>query len=142
MHGLTGMFSSMSCEWETPQHIFDALNVEFGPFELDPCASPDKAKCAHYYSEGGLEKRWAGKIFVNPPYGREIAAWMKKAYESWLAGATVVCLIPSRTDTRWWHDYVMAATEIRFIHGRLRFGGHKNSAPFPSAIAVFRHYKT
>ena len=73
---------------------------------------------------------------MNPPYGREIGAWMKKAYESSLQGAMVVCLVPARTDTKWWHDYAIKG-EIEFIRGRLKFGKSKNSAPFPSAVVVF-----
>lgn len=76
--------------------------------------------------------------FVNPPYGREIGRWIKKGFEEWRKGKTVVFLIPSRTDTAWWHDHIMKASEIRYIRGRLKFGDAKNSAPFPSAIAIFR----
>jgi phage N-6-adenine-methyltransferase len=120
-------FSSSNNNWATPQDFFDKLNEEFH-FELDVCATSENAKCKKYYSpvEDGL----------NPPYGREIGKWMKKAYESALAGATVVCLVPARTDTAWWFDYC-AKGEIRFIKGRLKFGGSKNAAPFPSAIIVF-----
>lgn len=131
-------FSSQRLDWATPQGVFDELDAEFG-FDLDVCASRDNAKCAAFFEgDEGLAHRWWGVCFMNPPYGREIPKWMKKAYESSLEGVAVVCLIPSRTDTRWWHDYVMKADEIRFIKGRLRFDGHKNSAPFPSAIVIFR----
>jgi hypothetical protein len=85
----------------------------------------------------GLQQKWKGVCWMNPPYGKEIKKWMKKAYESSLEGATVVCLVPSRTDTKWWHEYAMKG-EIEFIKGRLKFGGSKNSAPFPSAVVVFK----
>ncbi|KKN74117.1 hypothetical protein LCGC14_0394570 [marine sediment metagenome] len=133
-------FSSQRLDWATPQGVFDELDAEFG-FTVDVCATAENAKCRRFYSkdEDGLTFLWLGETcWLNPPYGREIGRWMKKAYESALDGATVVCLIPSRTDTRWWHDYVMRADEIRFIKGRLKFDGHKNSAPFPSAIVIFR----
>ncbi len=87
--------------------------------------------------DDGLAMNWWGTVFMNPPYGREIGKWMKKAYESAQTGATVVYLVPSRTDTRWWHDYAMKG-EVRFIKGRLKFGGSKNSAPFASAVVIFK----
>ena len=132
-------FSSQTVEWPTDQKVFDDLNAEFN-FTLDPCCTKDSAKCGRYFTkeDDGLSQSWDGhRVFMNPPYGREIGEWIKKAYISRQHGAVVVCLIPSRTDTKWWHDYVMKG-EIRFIKGRLKFGGHKNSAPFPSAIVVFR----
>jgi site-specific DNA-methyltransferase (adenine-specific) len=131
-------FSSETPEWYTPQDTFDTLNAEFG-FTLDPCCTDDNAKCHHYYTkrENGLEQNWGKEVvFMNPPYGREIKDWMRKAYNSSVQGATVVCLVPARTDTAWWHDYAMKG-EIRFLRGRLKFGGAKDSAPFPSAIVVF-----
>lgn len=133
------MFSSRADDWETPQWLFDQLNAEFG-FTLDVCATPDNAKCERYYTkaEDGLAQDWSGVCWMNPPYGREIGRWIEKAYESSLGGGTVVCLLPSRTDTKWWHDYCMKATDIRFIKGRLKFGGSKNSAPFPSVIVIFK----
>ena len=132
-------FSSLSGEWSTPQGVFDELDREFN-FTLDVCATAENAKCIIFIGKegNGLKLSWWGTCWMNPPYGREIGKWLKKAYETSLEGFTVVCLIPSRTDTRWWHEYVMKADEIRFIKGRLKFGGHKNSAPFPSAIVVFR----
>lgn len=135
----SGLFSSKTDLWETPQAIFDKLNVEFG-FTLDVCALPENAKCSAYYTpeQDGLLQKWKGVCYMNPPYGREIGHWMRKAYESSIAGATVVCLVPARTDTAWFWDYAMKG-EIRFIRGRLKFGGHKNSAPFPSAIVIFRN---
>ena len=132
-------FSSTRDDWETPQDIFNELNSEFG-FTLDVCASIDNAKCASFYTiaDDGLVQDWSGDVcWMNPPYGRSIGAWMEKAYTESKAGAAVVCLIPSRTDTRWWHDYAMKG-EVRFIRGRLRFSGHKNNAPFPSAVIIFR----
>lgn len=131
-------FSSATDLWATPQAFFDELNKEFG-FELDVCALPENAKCEKYYTPeiDGLKQQWRGICWMNPPYGREIGAWMEKAYESSLEGATVVCLVPARTDTRWFHDFAMRG-EIRFIKGRLKFGDSKNSAPFPSAVVVFR----
>lgn len=132
------MFSSRADDWETPQWLFDQLNAEFG-FKLDVCATPDNAKCERYYTkaEDGLAQDWRGVCWMNPPYGREIGRWIEKAYKSSLGGVTVVCLLPSRTDTKWWHEYVMRG-EVRFLRGRLKFGGSKNSAPFPSAVVIFR----
>ena len=133
-----GLFSSNSIYWETPQDFFDRLDAEFH-FTLDVCATPENAKCERYYTErdNGLMQPWQGACWMNPPYGREIGRWVRKAYFAAQAGATVVCLVPARTDTAWWHDYVMRANEIRFVRGRLRFGG-SNNAPFPSAVVVFR----
>jgi len=134
-------YSSQDTNWSTPEDFFRMLDHEFH-FTLDPCATTENAKCKKFYTKAtnGLFASWAGEIvFMNPPYGREIAKWVKKAYiEATQGGATVVCLIPSRTDTRWWHDYIMKANEIRYIKGRLKFGESKNSAPFPSAVAIFR----
>ena len=132
-------FSSQTDLWETPQDFFDKLNDEFG-FNLDVCATPQNAKVFRFFTKehDGLSQDWGESIcWMNPPYGREIGKWMKKAYESSLAGATVVCLVPARTDTAWWHDYAIKG-EIRFVKGRLKFGGHKNSAPFPSAVVIFK----
>ena len=130
-------FSSATDLWSTPQDFFDKQDAIYG-FTLDVCATADNAKCAQYYTEAdnGLEQPWGGVCWMNPPYGRTIGLWMRKAYESGLGGATVVCLVPSRTDTRWWHDYAMKG-RIEFIRGRLKFGSAKNSAPFPSALVVF-----
>ena len=133
------MFSSSSGEWETPQDFFDKLDSKYH-FTLDVCATPLNAKCPLYFTkaEDGLSQPWKGTCWMNPPYGREIGLWIKKAYKSSLeAGTVVVCLLPARTDTRWWHEYVMAYAEnIEFIRGRLRFSG-KAAAPFPSALVVF-----
>ena len=132
-----GMFTSTTDQWSTPQDFFDKLNEEFG-FTLDVCALPENTKCNAYYTPeiDGLLQMWHGTCWCNPPYGRGIGAWIKKASE---AKATVVCLVPARTDTAWWHDYAMKADDIRFIRGRLKFGGSKNSAPFPSAVLVYRN---
>lgn len=131
-------FSSASDEWPTPQDFFDKCNAEFGPLDLDVCATAENAKCLRYFTKAddGLAQVWSGRVWMNPPYGREIGAWMAKAWRSSQAGALVVCLVPARTDTAWWHDYAAKGT-VRFIRGRLKFGGHKNSAPFPSALVVF-----
>jgi len=131
-------FSSATDEWPTPQDFFDRLNEEFH-FTLDVCATPENAKCPRYYTkrENGLLQKWEGVCWMNPPYGREIGKWVKKAYESALDGATVVCLLPARTDTSWWHDYCMKG-EIRFVRGRLKFGDANENAPFPSVVVVFR----
>jgi len=133
------MFSSKKTEWETPRALFDELNREFG-FTLDVCALPENAKCDLFFTPktDGLSQSWKGHMcWMNPPYGREIGKWVKKAYEESQRGATVVCLLPARTDTRWFHEYCTKG-EIRFIKGRLKFGGCKNSAPFPSMIVIFR----
>jgi phage N-6-adenine-methyltransferase len=133
-------FSSATDNWATPQPFFDELNDEFR-FTLDVCASNSNAKCTRYFTrlEDGLSQSWeAERCWMNPPYGREIKSWMKKAYEASQRGALVVCLVPARTDTAWWHDYATKATEIRFIRGRLRFGNAKQAAPFPSAVVVFQ----
>jgi phage N-6-adenine-methyltransferase len=135
------MFSSKSSDWSTPQEFFDKLNWRFGSFDLDPCATPATAKCANFYTEmeNGLAKEWESHCsFVNPPYGREIAKWVKKGYdEGQKKNTKVVMLIPARTDTKYWQDYVMKAQEVYFIRGRLKFGESTNSAPFPSAVVVF-----
>lgn len=133
-----GLFSSNTCEWETPQDFFDTWNARFN-FTLDVCATKQNAKCEKFFTkeDDALTKEWKGVLWMNPPYGREIKAWIKKAYETAQAGdGTVVCLLPARTDTAWWHDYCMKG-EVTFIRGRLKFGGSKNSAPFPSAVVVF-----
>ena len=129
--------SSATCEWETPQDLFDELNRAYD-FEIDVCATVENAKCKRFFTraEDGLKQEWRGRCWMNPPYGRDIGKWMRKAYESAIGGAVVVCLVPARTDTAWWHDYAMKG-RITFLRGRLKFGGQNNSAPFPSAIVVF-----
>jgi site-specific DNA-methyltransferase (adenine-specific) len=132
-------FSSATCEWSTPQWLFDSLDREFG-FTLDPCATAENAKCRRFFTaaDDGLAQDWSGDVvFMNPPYGAVIGRWMQKAFEEAQAGATVVCLVPARTDTGWWHRYAMRG-EIRLLRGRLKFGNARHAAPFPSAIVVFR----
>ena len=135
------MFSSKTGEWATPQEFFDKLNWRFGPFDLDPCANPHNTKCDNFYTEAedGLSKDWSGHTtFINPPYGKGIDKWIKKGYDTAKDGESrVVMLIPSRTDTKYWHNYVMKASEVYFLKGRLKFGDSVNSAPFPSAVIVF-----
>lgn len=131
-------FSSATEEWATPKWLFDELHKQFG-FELDVCATDDNAKCSRYFTKelDGLSRPWTGVCWMNPPYGETIGLWMEKACRAAEKGATVVCLVPARTDTSWWHDWAMKG-EVRFLRGRLKFGDAKNSAPFPSAIVVFR----
>jgi len=131
-------FSSATDEWATPQPLFDELDRIFGGFTLDPCATPDNAKCPRFFTraEDGLAQSWGGKVFMNPPYGREIGKWVKKAWEESQSGALVVCLLPARVDTRWWHEYAHKGY-VHFLQGRLRFGAARNCAPFPSAIVTF-----
>jgi len=128
--GSEAMFSSASCDWTTPESTYAGLDEEFH-FTMDPC--PVEADF------DGLAIRWVGSVFVNPPYGRGnvIVPWVKKGWESGEEGATVVMLLPSRTDTRWWHEYVMRG-EIRFIRGRLKFSGARWNAPFPSVVVIFK----
>lgn len=131
--------SSKTGEWETPQWFFNQLNEEFH-FDLDPCSTPQNAKCALYFTreDNGLNQDWTGNVFVNPPYGRGIDRWVEKAYLEAQKGAVIVCLLPARTDTIWWHRWVMKASEIRFVKGRLKFGGSKNGAPFPNVVVIFK----
>jgi phage N-6-adenine-methyltransferase len=138
-------YSMNTNEWATPWAFFAALDAEFG-FTLDAAASHDNAKCERYLSAelDALSQDWLGTVFCNPPYGYGIGKWVKKAYEESQRGAdAVVLLIPARTCTRWWHDYVMRAEEIRLIKGRLYFGlGGDDAtinAPFPSCVVVMRH---
>lgn len=136
------LFTSRSEEWSTPQKLFDDLNNSYH-FTLDPCATHTNAKCKRYFTEAedGLSRPWTGRVFMNPPYGREIAKWVKKAYEESQSNAElVVCLLPARTDTRWWHNYCLKG-EIQFVKGRLKFGDAKNAAPFPSVRVVFTRAK-
>ncbi len=135
------MFSSKTSEWETPQELFNELNEEFN-FTLDPCATHENAKCKKFYTikEDGLKQNWQGEtVFCNPPYGKAIKNWVKKCYEeSRKPNTTVVMLIPARTDTTYFHEYIYKkAKEIRFVRGRLKFGNSKNGAPFPSMVVVF-----
>lgn len=135
-------FSSASDEWETPQALFEELSWLFGGFTLDPCATSDNAKCARFFTreQDGLSQSWTGhKVFLNPPYGRVIGRWVEKAFQESRNGALVVCLLPARTDTRWWQEYVRRG-QVWFLRGQLKFGQAKNAAPFPSAIVIFGKY--
>lgn len=133
------MFSSRTPEWSTPQDLFDALD-KIHNFNLDTAATPENAKCARYFTatDDGLAQDWGGyRVFCNPPYGREIGRWVKKAYEeAQKPGTKVVMLLPARTDTKWFHDYCLKGT-VQFLRGRIKFGGSKNAAPFPSMIVIF-----
>jgi len=124
------VFSSAKQDWRTPADLYKSLDEEFH-FTFDPCPPSPK------FGEHGLKIPWRSPAFCNPPYS-EIDRWVRKAHAEWKNGATVVLLIPSRTDTRWWHDCCMEATEIRFIRGRLKFGGSQNNAPFPSVLVIFK----
>lgn len=132
------MFSSKTDLWATPQELFDELDKEFH-FELDVCATPENAKCRKFYTkkQDGLAQPWTGRVWCNPPYGREIGQWVRRAFFAAVAGATVVMLLPARTDTRWFHEYIYGKAEVRFIRGRLKFGDARNSAPFPSMVVIF-----
>lgn len=135
-------FSSKTVEWETPQELFDELNKEF-QFDLDVCATKENAKCKIFFTkdDNGLKQLWGGTCWMNPPYGREIGEWVRKAFmHSKTRGIKTVALLPARTDTKWFHNYIYKKdnVEIRFIKGRLKFGNSKNSAPFPSMIVIFR----
>ena len=132
------IFSSDSTEWETPQDFFDKLNEEFH-FTIDVCASPENTKCERYYTkeQDGLRQNWNNEVvWMNPPYGRDINLWMEKAKNT---KGIVVGLVPSRTDTKWFHGHVYGVAELRFIEGRLRFSNCKNSAPFPSLIVIYKN---
>lgn len=137
------MFSSQSNEWTTPQDFFDKLDAEFH-FTLDPCADDYNHKCDRYFTKeiDGLKQSWGGQtVFCNPPYGREVGKWVQKCAEEAEAGTTIVLLIPARTDTAYFHDYIYQKpnVEIRFVRGRLKFGDGKNSAPFPSMVVIFNN---
>ena len=129
------MFSSKTDMWETPQDLFNKYDA-IHHFETDVCAVPENAKCARFFTPemDGLKQEWSGVCWCNPPYGRHIGEWVKKAAES---QTKVVMLLPARTDTRWFHDYCLPYGDIEFLRGRLRFGGAQNSAPFPSMVVVF-----
>lgn len=126
--------------WSTPQPLFDKLNWEFR-FSVDVCADRDNAKCLMFWTpDVSLDRDWAGRCFLNPPYGRDIGVWLCKALYSSVRGSTVVCLVPTRTNAPWWHDYAMKATEIRFIRKKLAFVSNngKTGVPFTGhAVLVF-----
>lgn len=136
MDKLKPLFSSKTDDWETPDALFKALDAEF-KFTTDVCATRSNAKCKHFYSpeQNGLAQKWEGVCWCNPPYGREIKNWVKKGSK---ADCTVVMLLPARTDTSWFHDYILDRAEIRFIRGRIKFSNSNNGAPFPSMIVIFR----
>ena len=130
------MFSSATDLWETPQELFDKYDAVYH-FNTDVCAIPANAKCAEYFTPDvdGLKQEWRGRCWCNPPYGRQIGKWVEKAAKS---DATVVMLIPARTDTKWFHDYCLPFGKIEFLRGRVKFGGAKYGAPFPSMVVVFK----
>lgn len=134
------LFSTGNDNWKTPDSVFETLDQEFH-FTLDPCASEENHICPKYYTkeQDGLRASWGGEtVFCNPPYS-DITNWVKKAYEESLKpGTTVVLLIPARTDTKYFHNYILHRSEIRFIKGRLKFSGAQYNAPFPSMIVIFR----
>lgn len=135
-----GLMSSNTDEWATPKIFFEELNKEFN-FTLDPCATNENHKCNKYFTkeDNGLLKSWSGeKVFCNPPYGKVISKWVEKAYEENKKGTFIVMLLPARTDTKWFHNYIYNKHEIRFIKGRLKFNDGKQSAPFPSMIVIMR----
>ena len=135
------MFSSDKMDWTTPIELFKELDKEFH-FTLAPCSTHENALCEKHYTidEDGLKQDWGGEtVYCNPPYGREVKHWVKKCYEESLKdNTTIVLLIFARTDTKYFHDYIYKKAELRFIKGRLKFGNCKNSAPFPSILAIFR----
>lgn len=136
-----GLMSSNRDDWATPQAFFDKLNKEFD-FTLDPCASEITHKCDRYYTRetDGLTKSWEGeRVFCNPPYGREIAKWVEKCHHEYTQGGCplIVMLVPARTDTKWFHDYIYGQAELRFIKGRLHFDDGPQGAPFPSMVVIF-----
>ena len=140
-----GMFTSNTPEWATPRGFYEELDREFH-FNLDPCSTHENAKCERHFTreEDGLSQNWGGaRVFCNPPYGREIGKWVRKCYEeSRKPGTLVVMLIPARTDTSYFHDYIWGKAEIRFVRGRLHFNDSAQGAPFPSMVVVFKSPET
>ena len=138
-HPLGQSPAPIRADWETPPELFAAYHREFG-FTLDAAALPHNAKCARFFTpdDDGLAQDWGREtVWLNPPYGRQIPRWIRRAWQASQGGATVVLLLPARTDTAWWHDYA-AKGEVRFLRGRVRFVGATDEAPFPSAVVVFR----
>ena len=138
------LYSSGTEEWATPQAFFDELDAEFN-FTLDPCASAENAKCSTYFTKtlDGLKQDWGShRVFCNPPYGRTMRNWSRKCYEASQGGALVVLLAHARTDTRWFHEWVYRKAQLRFVKGRLKFGDGRQSAPFPSLVAIYRPFST
>lgn len=137
-----GMMSSASVEWATPRTLFEMLDREFR-FTLDVCATAENSQCVEYFPEHGLQRAWVplkdGPVWCNPPYGRGIGNWVEKAYRETRTYGIVVMLLPARTDTQWFHDYCLKASEIRFLRGRLCFNDSRTKrAPFPSMIVIFK----
>jgi len=143
MKNMNTLMSSVKMDWETPKDFFNKLDQEFH-FTLDPCCSFENKKCDKFYTEqdNGLIQNWGGEVvFVNPPYGREIKLWVKKCFEERNNAKLIVMLIPARTDTNYFHEFIYGKAEIRFIKGRLKFVGNQKgsgSAPFPSMLVVFK----
>lgn len=139
MHNAEAMMSSATGDWETPDEFYEAVNAEFH-FVLDVCATPENSKCAKFITpeQDAFTQKWHGPAWMNPPYGRAIGGWLEKAHdEAHARGCLVVCLIPARTDTKWWWGHVLRANEVRFLKGRLKFVGAPSGATFPSAVAIF-----
>ena len=139
----SGMTSTFKLDWETPQWLFDKLDAEFH-FTLDAAADDSNHKCERYYTKetDGLKSPWAGVVWCNPPYGKQIKKWVEKAWAEKCNCETIVLLIPARTDTLWFHNYILGKAEIRFIKGRLRFSGCAVNAPFPSMVVIYRQDPT
>jgi len=138
--------SSTSMKWQTPAQVLDILYEAVGAIDLDPCSptanratAPVKARVHFTEADDGLSLPWHGTVFVNPPYGRGLKAWVAKAKDEVHCGnaRTVVALIPARTDTRYWHQHVAGTATVFFLRGRLTFGSADTAAPFPSAIALW-----
>ena len=143
MINAAALYSSSTDEWETPQDLFNQLDGEFH-FTLDVCATPQNTKCVKYFTkeQDGLTQDWQGEtVWCNPPYGKQIGDWMRRLYEFSTGGGTAVALVPARTDTRWFHDFVYKKAEIRFIKGRIKFGTSKYNAPFPSMVVIYKQHK-
>lgn len=140
MNMTKGLTSTGNIVAETPKYLFDKISSIFN-FSLDVCALPENAKCENYYTpkDDGLSKPWMGGVWCNPPYGREISSWVKKAYEESQKeyNSFVLMLLPARTDTKWWWDWVQGKATLFFIKGRVKFGDHNVGAPFPSVLALY-----
>ena len=132
-------FKSNTVEWATPADVFDPLNREFG-FTMDVAATAENAKCAKYYTEAddGLKQPWEGVCWMNPPYGKDVPKWMARALDESKRGVTTVCLIPARTNTKWFHDLCLAVAEVRFVKGRPKFGDADHGLPLPLAVVIYR----
>jgi site-specific DNA-methyltransferase (adenine-specific) len=136
---LDKQFESATVEWPTPDTLWCPLNEEFG-FTLDVAATNENTKCLQFFTKAddGLAQPWQGVCWMNPPYGRELSKWVKKAVEEQKNGVTTVCLIPARTNTGWWHDFVIPHAEVRFVRGRPKFGNANQGLPWPLAILIFK----